>query len=205
MNALEYIFQAYKIDKNEGLVHKTGRSREGSLAKLYRKLGHKIGAEIGVERGIFSKRICIENPQAKLYAIDAWQVYDGYRTHVSQDKLDFFLKRTKLRLKPYNCEVVKSFSVDASRRFEDESLDFIYLDAAHDYKSVKEDIEAWVPKVRIGGAISGHDYYNEVGRAGKRDDVAVKLVVDEWIEKNYIKHLFIFDKRTSPSWLYIKE
>jgi cephalosporin hydroxylase len=42
--------------------------------------------------------------------------------------------------------------------FEDNSLDFVFIDASHDYQSVKQDIEAWLPKVRSGGIIAGHDY-----------------------------------------------
>lgn len=49
-------------------------------------------------------------------------------------------------------------SVDAAATFADGSLDFVFIDAAHDYKSVCEDIAAWTPKVRPGGIIAGHDY-----------------------------------------------
>ena len=42
--------------------------------------------------------------------------------------------------------------------FQNESLDFIYIDARHDYKAVWDDLEAWFPKLRKGGLFSGHDY-----------------------------------------------
>jgi len=51
-------------------------------------------------------------------------------------------------------------SVNASRLFSDASLDWVHLDARHDYASVKNDIESWVPKVKAGGWISGDDYDN---------------------------------------------
>jgi hypothetical protein len=49
-------------------------------------------------------------------------------------------------------------SVNASRLFSDASLDWVHLDARHDYLSVKADIESWLPKVKSGGWISGDDY-----------------------------------------------
>lgn len=49
-------------------------------------------------------------------------------------------------------------SVAASAIFPDQSIDWVHLDARHDYESVKADISAWLPKVRDGGWLSGDDY-----------------------------------------------
>ena len=49
-------------------------------------------------------------------------------------------------------------SVDVARRFENGSVDFVFIDAAHDYESVIDDVTAWLQKVRPGGIIAGHDY-----------------------------------------------
>ena len=38
------------------------------------------------------------------------------------------------------------------------NLDLVYIDAAHDYDSVKQDILTWLPKIKKGGFIAGHDY-----------------------------------------------
>lgn len=42
--------------------------------------------------------------------------------------------------------------------FVDESLDFVMLDDAHDYQSVRTNLQAWIPKIKRGGTIAGHDY-----------------------------------------------
>ena len=52
-------------------------------------------------------------------------------------------------------------SLEAAETTQDESLDFVYIDADHSYKSCMLDIIAWESKVRHGGIISGHDYFDD--------------------------------------------
>ena len=54
--------------------------------------------------------------------------------------------------------LIISDSINAARLFNDASLEWVHLDARHDYASVKADIEAWLPKVKAGGWLSGDDY-----------------------------------------------
>ena len=54
--------------------------------------------------------------------------------------------------------LIISNSVTASRLFGDASVDWVHLDARHDYASVKADIQAWLPKVKRGGWLSGDDF-----------------------------------------------
>jgi hypothetical protein len=49
-------------------------------------------------------------------------------------------------------------SKEASQLFADNSIDGIFIDAAHEYEAVKEDLELWYPKVKSGGYFCGHDY-----------------------------------------------
>ena len=63
----------------------------------------------------------------------------------------------------------------------DGTLDFVYLDAGHDYASVLEDLQAWAPKVRPGGMLAGHDYWN--GSSEAVPIYGVKKAVDEFARK----------------------
>jgi len=66
-------------------------------------------------------------------------------------------------------------STTASDLFEDSSLDFVYIDADHSYAAVKSDLEAWYPKLKTNGILSGHDYCRPF-----KDDVV--KAVDEFFE-----------------------
>jgi predicted O-methyltransferase YrrM len=52
----------------------------------------------------------------------------------------------------------KSLSWEAARHFDDQSIDFIFIDADHVYEAVKKDIESFLPKMKPGSIMSGHDY-----------------------------------------------
>ena len=55
-------------------------------------------------------------------------------------------------------QLVISDSVAAAELFADESFAWVHIDARHDYDSVVADIDAWAPKVKPGGWLSGDDY-----------------------------------------------
>lgn len=159
------------------------------------------GAEIGVEQGKFSEVICQSSSNVKLYCVDAWQPYKAYVDHRRLDKLERFYWRSKKRLRPYGCTIIRKFSMDAVKDFEDCSLDFVYIDANHSYKNVTEDITEWSKKVKPGGIISGHDYIDHWSRG---ETYRVRPAVDDYVKLNDIKNLTIYAKDEFPSWMFIK-
>lgn len=173
-------------------------SRE-KLAEHFAELEFMTGVEIGVEQGIYSEVLCKANPNLKLYCIDAWRAYRGYRDHTNQDKLNRYYEETKERLTPYNCEIIRDWSMEAVKRFKDESLDFVYIDGNHDFKNVTDDIAEWSKKVRSGGIVAGHDY------VPYRSSITCHVVpvVDIWTMVHKIAPVFI-TKDQFPSWYWIK-
>lgn len=162
---------------------------------------YKVGAEIGVWRGLFARAICKTNPQVKLYAIDIWK--DGI---VNGRQMEFWYKDAVKRLSSYRCEIIKGYSMDIVKRFGDESLDFVYIDASHDPKDVEDDIREWSKKVRKGGIVGGHDYYNGEypDFDGSIRNYKIKDIVDKWVKDNKIQTLYVIRGDTAPTWYYVK-
>ena len=146
------------VNNNHNLLLQDTDRRD--LVKLYRDLGYHIGAEIGVGGGIFSEMICQEIPSVKLYAVDAWMIYDSYDDFRNQDYLEDDYARTLQKLESFDVTIIRKFSMDAVKQFENGSLDFVYIDANHEAPYVEDDIREWSKKVRPGGMVSGHDYAN---------------------------------------------
>jgi predicted O-methyltransferase YrrM len=54
--------------------------------------------------------------------------------------------------------LIQGESTQVAKRYPDASLDAVFIDADHGLESVRADIAAWLPKVRRGGIIAGHDF-----------------------------------------------
>jgi hypothetical protein len=72
-------------------------------------------------------------------------------------------------------------STTLAERFNATSVDFVYIDACHDYPKVRMDILAWLPRVRPGGTIAGHDYDESHG--------GVTKAVDEIFGTSIVRHI----------------
>jgi hypothetical protein len=156
------------------------------MALMFKELRFTHGAEIGVHLGAYSKVLCEANPNLWLHSIDVWD-----QEIVYQEALE--------TLRPYNCYLDRISSLDAARDLPDESLDFVYIDANHHYEHIKADIEAWAPKVRPGGIVSGHDYHDL-----KPHRCQVIRAVDEYTLKNKINPWFVVAGDRECSWFWVK-
>lgn len=139
------------------------------------------GVEVGVHRGGFSAHILSKWDGHTLYSVDPWLHQADVRLDVSNaDQLEqnenFALCRERLREFKLRSCIIRKTSVDAAKIVSDE-LDFVYLDARHDYRSVMEDLKTWWPKIKGGGMLAGHDYKNSFVR---KNLVEVKRAVDNF-------------------------
>lgn len=81
-----------------------------------------------------------------------------YRTDYDQFIYPLFLKHIEETGCADVCKVLKGKTSEMCHLIPDDSLDICFIDAAHDYASVIEDIKLYKPKVKAGGILCGHDY-----------------------------------------------
>lgn len=142
------------------------RKYEGGLDLIWdlnNIVGKGRGVEVGVFRGFLSKEILRLWKDCDLFMVDVWRKLEGeYDDVCNNDEHMQYLKDTCDNIRGYEdrATIIRTTSEVASTLFPDESLDFVYIDANHEYEHVKKDIELWYPKVRKGGVLAGHDYIN---------------------------------------------
>lgn len=166
---------------------------------------HARGAEIGIFRGIFARALLANLPDIQTYyCIDPWEHYDEYLEMLRQGSTEIkippsqayriFLKNTE-RWRDKTI-ILRKMSQDALVDVPDESLDWVFIDANHVYVYAREDIIQWSRKVKIGGIVSGHDFYDRGANARRDIPFGVEKAVRELIQ-NY--------KVEGNTWYTVKE
>jgi hypothetical protein len=153
----------------------------------------EIGSWKGRSACFMGVEILNSKKNIDFYCVDTWS---GSEEHKDMDiiKNDLLYDEFLKNIEPVSSVIkpIRKTSKEASKDFPDNFFDFIFIDAGHDYDSVKEDIDLWFPKLKNRGIFAGHDY--DVGWAG------VVKAVDEWsLSQN--KKIFI----TGNSWMHFRE
>lgn len=131
---------------------------------------HATIVEIGSWMGR-STRALADNSLGQVYAVDAFAAFRADGTDVdcgtiryiwarNGDNFDWQYNQFMENMKGTNVIVQRMLSVDAAKYFasQGQMFDMIFIDARHDYASVKEDIQVWRPLLVSGGLLCGHDY-----------------------------------------------
>lgn len=173
---------------------KPGFTRE-DLARKFANWHFSVGAEIGVADGRYALTLCQAIPGLTLYAIDPWAPYHGNSRGGGTDQHERNYALAQERLSSYRVCFVRKLSIEAAPQIREGSLDFVFIDGNHDYAYVKADLEAWVPKVRSGGVVAGHDYYHF-------GDDGVVRAVDEYTDAHGLE--FIVCDERERAWLWVQ-
>jgi hypothetical protein len=179
-------------------------NRREDLPEFFKDRGYRVGAEIGVYKGDFTRLFCQNG--FKMYAVDPWLAYSDYfHLKADQAQMEREYERAKIKLAPYDCTIIRKIALEALNDIPDESLDFVYIDGNHDFLHATEDIWWWSRKVKRGGVISGHDYWN--GRHQHLCDV--KWVLDGITQALHIKNWYVIGEEdkpqhTKPSWFWLR-
>lgn len=138
-----------------------------SYPDLYKSMVEKFSSgskfvEVGSWKGKSSAYMAVEiansDKEIDFYCVDIWEGSIEQKGMEELHRLyDIFLSNMKPVESYYT--PLKMKSLDAVSIFGDHSLDFVFIDASHEYEDVKADIIAWLPKIKPGGILAGHDYY----------------------------------------------
>lgn len=155
--------------------------------------------EVGSWKGRSSVFMAVEIINSiKKIQFDCVDTWEGSIEHTENNSVinrtlyDEFL----LNIKPVSNVIrpIQKLSLDAAKDYADESLDFVFIDASHEYEDVLNDIRAWMPKIKSGGWIAGHDYVE-----GRKYWEGVYDAVNE-----YFKEIPFQTMSHCDAWLYQK-
>jgi len=113
----------------------------------------EIGSFKGRSSAFMATEIANSKKSIKFDCVDTWAWSPEYQVNQMFDEF-------KQNMSPVNgfYTAKRMTSVDAAATYPDNSLDFVFIDADHNYEPVLQDITAWLPKVKVGGILGGHDY-----------------------------------------------
>lgn len=142
-------------------------------AKFVSDICIKIHSGIVVELGVFAGRstavmasIC-KQKDIEYYAIDnfsgsANKNDEATKHQQNRDIRKLFETNMKIMKLTDSMMVIQTDSIKAATLFEDDTVDFCFIDADHAPQAVQKDIEAWWSKIKKGGFIAGHDYQSHL-------------------------------------------
>lgn len=213
MTTTELLYHHWPQTPRSGSIREIPDVTRDDLAELFAELEFNRGVEIGTEFGVYALTLCRANPKLKLFCVDPYESYSDYREHKSQEKLDrMYEEATRLLAPPFKVWFHRERSVKASEQYAKESVDFVYIDGNHSLPYVIDDLQAWVPKVRKGGIVSGHDYIRR--NNSLRYQCHVVEAVNAWVQCYQVNPLFIVGTKDEVagqkrdiirSWFWIKE
>jgi len=134
-------------------------------------------------------------PDLRWVAVDNWlpmsEQPEQYKATQDDNALkakplcDEHRQRFYTRAAQHQVSVLCMNTVAASMLFAEGSVDLVFVDADHSYEGVRDDIEAWLPKVRKQGWIGGHDYKNIDPRFGGVDKAVDERFPEVEADENY--------------------
>lgn len=165
---------------------------------IYRYFAHKVLkdgdsiCEVGVWLGrsitMMAQELKAVGKKVKIYAVDHFKGESNQKEHEATVKFCGGNLRAKFEENIKRCgvddmiEIIDGDSAESAAKIADKSLAFCFIDAAHDYESVKRDIAAWKPKIKPGCALAGHDLqWEEVEKAVKESFEKYQSVGPCWI------------------------
>lgn len=141
------------------IIPSTEIKYRAEFSKLCNARNARVAVEVGTDLGVFAAEFMEHFEGTDLLCVDDYKAYEWMRHDRTADMLMAIvaLSRWHGRVRILRED---SQSVAASLpRWITKSLCFAYIDAAHDFLSVRNDMEAWWYVLAPDGILAGHDYH----------------------------------------------
>lgn len=147
-------------------MKKTMQNHRHVLIALVRQHKWTRGVELGVFRGQTLVYLLNRFPDLRMIGVDTWERTTGPKepdrnTGVAAYDKDmegiYANARAVCGAYSHRCELIRARTAETAARFADGQFDFVFVDADHTAESVEADVRAWMPKIKPGGAMIGHD------------------------------------------------
>jgi predicted O-methyltransferase YrrM len=162
-----------------------GQIRETEAAFLYR-LARRMGqiVEIGC---LFGRSTAAIVQGSKVFGAEVTSV-DPFIETANTNQLSS-PKVWEENLKGLGLDIPKLLPLKSHEAAEayHEEIAFLFIDGGHSYETVKQDIEDWLPKVKVSGVVAFHDMFTP------HISGVVKAVTEWWLKIYDPKH---------PKWKY---
>lgn len=170
---------------------KKGVRRWHMICRLVGTAGEIVGAELGVYEATNAQELLRRIPGLTLYCVDRWQRYPREEianpsfTNLTTKDQRFYnrvYEKAVQRLSEFGERaIIKKGETREMAAEVPDGLDFVFVDAGHKYDAVFHDILIWLPKIRKGGWMIGHDY-------GSKHHPEVKQAVDDFFKERNVSH-----------------
>lgn len=162
------------------------REQQSQLARRAARGDELLVAEVGTMLGHTAKHFASCAKRAKVLCVDTWFAASPDEAGAQNLNDDMFVRfkencRDEIasgRIQPWRGLSTVVANLTANRTSMGGKFDLVYLDAGHSYEEVKADIEAWLPLLRDGGILCGHDF-DAVTEGGKLLFPGVRAAVEE--------------------------
>ena len=123
----------------------------------------EVGSWMGKSSAFMAKKIMESNKTIEFFCVDVWEgstgdeIVDKIMEQNNWSIYNVFMENMKECGLDSYINAIKGDSVKTASSFKDNYISFCFIDALHTYEAVKNDVKAWLPKVKNGGYIGGHD------------------------------------------------
>lgn len=129
-----------------------------------------VGVEVGVDVGAHAEAMLRHLPIGMLFLIDPWP--NPYCRGYCEGRLSALEMRSRF-------QIIERKSNGSANAFQDDGLDFVYIDQEHDGATAQMELDQWWPKLKATGILGYRNYGDH--------NAAMKATIDLFVRQRNLK------------------